>query len=281
MAAPYPVIDHDLARRLERAEGEANRRFVEARARIDPSSGASWTEVEGALVMFDGPDSPLTQTFGLGIAGPVTDTTLERIERFFSERAATTFHEVSPLADPATLALLHARGYEPFEFSSVMFQPAQGHDPPAPSAVRVRRTATAESEIWAQAAGEGWSEFPELQAFMQSFGRVIATSEGALSYVAEIDGRIAATAAMLIHDRVALLAGASTIPSARRRGAQAALLAARMRDAAERGCDVAMMVAQPGGGSQRNAERNGFRIAYTRLKWRRPIPGSQNRHVSA
>ena len=29
-----------------------------------------------------------------------------------------------------------------------------------------------------------------------------------------------------------------------------------------------MIVAQPGSGSQRNAERNGFRIAYTRTKWR-------------
>ena len=30
---------------------------------------------------------------------------------------------------------------------------------------------------------------------------------------------------------------------------------------------VAMMVAAPGSSSQRNAERQGFRIAYTRTKW--------------
>jgi hypothetical protein len=29
-----------------------------------------------------------------------------------------------------------------------------------------------------------------------------------------------------------------------------------------------MMAAAPGGVSQRNAEREGFRIAYTRIKWR-------------
>ena len=34
-------------------------------------------------------------------------------------------------------------------------------------------------------------------------------------------------------------------------------------------CDVALMAALPGSGSQRNAERNGFRIAYTRIKWTR------------
>ncbi len=73
---------------------------------------------------------------------------------------------------------------------------------------------------------------------------------------------------MSIHEGVALLAGASTVPEARRRGAQLALLDARLAYAAERGCDIAMMCAQPGSASQRNAERQGFRIAYTRIKWR-------------
>ncbi len=68
-------------------------------------------------------------------------------------------------------------------------------------------------------------------------------------------------------DGVALLAGASTIPDARRQGAQLALLEARLRYAADEGCDLAMMGAQPGSASQRNAEQHGFRIAYTRLKW--------------
>jgi len=46
------------------------------------------------------------------------------------------------------------------------------------------------------------------------------------------------------------------------------LLDARMRHAAAHGCDLALMGAAPGSGSQRNAERHGFRIAYTRVKWR-------------
>jgi hypothetical protein len=66
---------------------------------------------------------------------------------------------------------------------------------------------------------------------------------------------------------VALLAGACTIPEARKQGAQLALLDYRLRYAAEQGCDLAMMCAQPGSASQRNAERHGFRIAYTRIKW--------------
>jgi hypothetical protein len=41
----------------------------------------------------------------------------------------------------------------------------------------------------------------------------------------------------------------------------------RLRFAADQGCDLALMGALPGSASQRNAERQGFRIAYTRLKW--------------
>ena len=74
--------------------------------------------------------------------------------------------------------------------------------------------------------------------------------------------------ALILHKGVALLGGAATVPEFRRRGLQSALLQERMRFAAEHGCGLAMMVAEAGSNSQRNAERKGFRVAYTRLKWR-------------
>src|SRR5262249_60217995 len=91
---------------------------------------------------------------------------------------------------------------------------------------------------------------------------------GARRFPAEHDGRPIATGALSLRGRVALLAGASTIPEGRGRGAQHSLLAARLAYAVEQGRDLAMMGASPGSGSQRNAERHGFRIAYTRTKWR-------------
>ena len=91
--------------------------------------------------------------------------------------------------------------------------------------------------------------------------------ECATCFVASIDGQSIATAALFMHDRIALLAGASTVPEGRRQGAQLALLEARLQTAVDAGCDLAMMVAAPGSASQRNAERQGFRVAYTRTKW--------------
>jgi len=51
------------------------------------------------------------QTFGLGMWQAPTASDLERLEAFFTERGAPVFHEVSPLADPAVVPLLNARGY--------------------------------------------------------------------------------------------------------------------------------------------------------------------------
>jgi hypothetical protein len=101
--------------------------------------------------------------------------------------------------------------------------------------------------------------------YIEGFARLSVAC--ATCFVAERDGIPIATAALFMHEGTALLAGASTIPDGRRQGAQNALLDARLQTAASHGCDLAMMVAAPGSASQRNAERQGFRIAYTRTKW--------------
>jgi GNAT superfamily N-acetyltransferase len=276
----YPFADLALARRLERAEGVANARFVEARARVSPASGAGWIDVGGTYAMFDSVESPVTQTFGFGLFSPASSADLDTIEEFFRANGAPAFHEVCPLADPAHGVLLTERGYHAIEFSSVMYQPidaaarvAAGRD----STIRVRTVDMHERDLWARTAAEGWSDTPGLEAFLLDMGKIAAERVDAIMFLArddadkDDDGRVIATAAMSISDGVALLAGASTIPAARHRGAQFALLAHRLAYAAAHGCDLAMMVALPGSGSQRNAERNGFRIAYTRTKWRRAL----------
>ena len=271
----YPLTDLALARRLERTEAVANAAFVEARARLEPHVGAGWTEVAGVYAMFDGPDSPITQTFGLGLFDEPGEAELARLEAFFRERGAPVCHEVCPMIPPAVLALLNGRGYQPIEFSSVLVRPTAGDagdagDASAPEgAITVRRTDAAEIDLWSRVAAAGWSsESAELAAVVEGFGRVIGHARGAHCFLASREGRPIAAAGLVLNGDVALLAGASTVPEGRKQGAQRALLDARLRFAAERGTPLAMMVAQPGSGSQRNAERRGFRVAYTRTKWR-------------
>ena len=267
--------DLNLARRLERAEARSNIDFIEARALKSPETGAAWIEVAGTSAMFDGAASPLTQTFGLGMFQPIADDDLLRIEQFFTARGAPVFHEVSPLADASALQRLNERGYRPLEFTSVMhraIEPAEwphGTSPRNPR-LEVRMIAADENEVWAETAAEGWGESTDLRDFMLSLSQVITRRKNAASFMATLDGQPIATGALSISGGIALLAGASTVPAGRRQGAQLALLQTRLSYAAEQGCDTAMMCALPASASQRNAERHGFRIAYTRIKWRLP-----------
>ena len=265
---PYPLSDLALAQRLERAEGTANRLFVDARAGLFPDRGACWIEAGGAYAMFDGVQSPLTQTFGLGLFGTPSAAEMDTLERFFRDRRASVHHETSPIAGHALVRLLVDRGYHPIEYTSVLYQPIsiaeRGRET---SPVEVHRIDADEHDVWTRTFVDGWSDAAELGEFLHEAGRVQAHVAGAHRFLASYEGRPVAAGGLFVHDNVALLAGASTIPSARRKGAQLALLNARLRFAAAEGCDLAMMGALPGSGSQRNAERNGFRIAYTRVKW--------------
>ena len=276
----YPFADMDLARRLERTEAQGNIDFVEARARAFPDVGATWIEAGGTYAMFDGVGSPITQTFGLGMFWPVTEEDMNKVEDFFRSRGAEVFHEVCPLADKSAFLLLSERGYKPIEFSNVLYRPISPDlrlHAPRNEEVKIRVIEKNERELWGRIAFEGWSEFAEVADFLREMG-LVTTRSKALPFLAELQGNPIATGALTIHGDVALLAGASTIPGARRQGAQLALLEERLRYAARQGCTVAMMATLPGSGSQRNAERHGFRIAYTRTKWGQDLQDLHDEH---
>jgi hypothetical protein len=265
----YPFADLALAQRLEKTEAHGNILFVEARAKASPESHAEWVEVAGTYAMFDGPTSPVSQTFCLGMFSAITTEDMEGLELFFKKRGAEVFHEVSPLADPSAPALLKERGYLPVEFSNVLFRPISTDVVISGSPndkVKVNLTKENELQVWADTAFQGWSEYAEVSDFLRDMGKVQACSKS-LSFLALLQDKPIATGMMSMCDGVALLAGASTVPEARRQGAQLALLEHRLRYGAQQGCDIAMMATLPGSASQRNAERHGFRIAYTRIKW--------------
>lgn len=265
------VTDQALSYALESTEALGNAAFVDARAVLEPDLGATWMKVVGAYAMYDGVGSPLTQCFGLGISETPTVDDLARIEAFFDQRGADTILEISPLADPSLLRWLPARGYVPIELTSVMYRSLESLPDMADERLpHVRIISDDERGIWADRSAAGWGTEPEFAGFIRGLAWVNAHSNGVHCFVAEIDGEIIATGGLAIHHGNALLAGASTLPAYRSRGAQTALLGARLGFARSLGCSLAIMGAAPGSTSQLNAERQGFRIAYTRIKWQRP-----------
>jgi len=113
--------------------------------------------------------------------------------------------------------------------------------------------------VAAQADGQ---EFPRA-AVARVFADVAAVP-GFRRYLARVDGVVAGGASMREFDGIAQLCGAATLPAFRRRGVQTALLHARLRDGARRGCNLAVVTTAPGSPSQQNAQRRGFALLYAR-----------------
>ncbi|MDE3202394.1 MAG: GNAT family N-acetyltransferase [Acidobacteriota bacterium] len=264
-----PFADRKLAERLEAAEAFACAEFATARSHLFPECGSTSRVIAGATAVFDGVDAPTTQSFGMGLFEPMTPAAMEEMEVFFLSRGTEPMHEVCPLAGTETLDLLCARGYRPFEISNVLYRSVEREESRYADGVTTRQASEDEAELWTNLSTRGWThEHPDLKDFVQEMGTVVFARRGGACFLAELDGQPGAAGALSIHEGVALFAGAATVPECRRRGLQAALLAERMRYARASGCDLAMMVAEAGSLSQRNAERQGFRVAYTRLKWK-------------
>ena len=264
-----PFSDLALSRRLEQAEGFACAQFAEANRRLHPENGAEWIECAGVYAVFNGVDSPVTQTFGLGLSEEWNESWLDSIEQFFLGHGASVVHEVSPFAGTEVLDLLIKRNYHPVEISNVVYRSVEQPTDSLSDPIHVHVIAQEEASLWSDVSARGWShEHPELREFLLDFGPMVAASRMNRCFLASYDGVPGAAGALCVNKGVALFGGSATVPELRRHGLQSALLHERMRYAFEHECDLAMMVAFPGSDSQRNAERKGFRIAYTRTKWK-------------
>ncbi|MGA2579374.1 MAG: N-acetyltransferase [Bryobacteraceae bacterium] len=252
----------DLARRLESAEALDGVACAQAHQRLNPELGATVLEVAGGSAIFVGVDSPLTHAMGLGMRGAVRAAEMDRIEDFYRSRGAAASLELCPLADASLVELLGKRGYRVTEFLNVLVRLLAGAEI-APAGI-ARLACVEEELLWTSTVGRGFLEKDELTPEEMDVGRAIWHMAGSRCYLAFSGGRAAAAGAMAVHGGLATLFADSTLLGFRGAGLQAALIRERLRVAAAEGCDLATASTLPGTVSQRNYERNGFHVAYTK-----------------
>lgn len=250
--------DLRLARRIEAAEAAI------ARGCAETQPGAVVAEYGGGMALYLGPESPLTHAVGMGLNGPVREAEIDAVETFFRSRGARVSIELCPLADAALLTSLGERGYRPQEFNNVLVKSlAEAEICLTP---RVRRAREAEQDLWSHTVGEGFFEQPELTDEEMNVGRAIFRMPGALCYLGSLeDGSPAAGGALFMGNGLATLFADSTVLQFRRRGLHRELIVARLNETRAQGCDLAAATTAPGSTSQRNYERLGFRVAYTKI----------------
>lgn len=268
----------DLARRIEKAEAD----LIAAATHAAGHRGADGLvlPVAGGYACFAEAESPMNKVVGLGFDGLPDEAVLGEIERAFAARGSATRVELSSLADPEITALLSGRGYGLVEFENVLGRPIRDERPPATD-VRVRRADDLTAwvnvvvEGFAHPDGEGPVSHEQFPADIIERAERDMEKAGATAYIALCDGVVAGGGMMRLTGAIAQLAGAATAPAYRRRGVQAALLAARLAEAAEAGCEIAVVTTAPGSKSQHNVQRRGFQLLYTRAILVKPVEAVQ------
>ena len=271
-----PLLNIELARRIELAEAQAAVGGAETMRRLRPESATAVEQIAGGYAIYCGANSPTTQALGMGLDGPVNEEEFDRLENFYRSRAEPVRVETCPLADASLIGHFGKRGYRVTEFSNVMALPLDGayraqNQSGLPPGVFIEHVGHEQIDLWALTVSQGFAEKGPVVPGIVEVMKMFALSPGVESYLARVDGKVAGGATLAIRDGVAGLFGASTLPASRRRGVQAALLHARLARAAEAGCELAVCLAQPGSTSQRNIVRQGFTVLYTRVKFEKEL----------
>jgi len=251
--------DARLARRLEAAESANARECTTA----SDGTPAETLNVAGGCAVFAGVDSPLTQAVGLGLAGPVSAAEFTLMEGFFRSRGAAVRVDVCPLAHSSLLELLGAGNYRATEFNNVLAKQLAGTE--ILMTPRVRRTMLDERELWSHTVGRGFFETDELTDAEMNVGRAIFGMPAALCYLAVEEAEPVGAAAAAVREGLMTMFADSTLKRRRARGLHLEMIAARLGEGLAAGCDLACASTLPGSGSQRNYERMGFFVAYTKV----------------
>ena len=207
----------------------------------------------------------LNRAMGLGLAVPATEGGLDQIVRFYASSGVPWMVPLGPGARPPQLAAwLEARGFAP-GYAWMKFE--RGAEPPLAvhTDLRVEAAEPKHADAFARTFLSGYGAPAGLAGLVAA----LVGRPGWHCFVAFDGGEPAATGALYARGALCWLGAAATHPEYRRRGAQGALLAARIRRAAELGCTT--LVTETGertdarpSVSYRNILRSGFAEAYVR-----------------
>lgn len=183
---------------------------------------------------------------------------LAACEAFLEAREVTPRVTAFSGVHPAVLASLAERAYR---LTGLLHLYARTLDDTLPAPAASCRVAPAEE--WLEVVVDGFGA--ESRPIMTLTAQRPETS----LWVCDVDGEAASAGALSVRGEHAVLFSAATRPSLRGRGAQTALLRARLRHARDQGARHAFIMTSPGSASERNVLRAGFSLLSVRLTFQR------------
>jgi GNAT superfamily N-acetyltransferase len=205
------------------------------------------------------------RVLGLGLATAPTEQDVEAIDAFYRKLGVDYCVALAPEARPPELREWLTRRRLSPAYRWAKFRRRAGDPPIVETALRLERVGRDRAADFARVFVCAY----ETPAFFEPWVAELPGRKDWHCYVAYAGHEPAATGALYMAERVGWLGMAATMPKHRRKGAQNAILAARIEAAADEGCDLvvtetgALAEGRPSN-SYRNIQRAGFEFAYER-----------------
>jgi GNAT superfamily N-acetyltransferase len=248
--------------------------FMRAYLTAAPASHRpAFAQIGDVVVLALRPDPNGYWNKALGFTKPVTGALLDEIIGFWRDHGITRGTlQVPPSATPDDWAELCAsRGIEDSGGRIVKLAAPIGETTPTgPEDLDVRPVTEADAREWATVVLDsfGFEHAGQAEMFMGTVG-----DPDFRPYAVWAEGRVVAGANLYLRDGIGGLNGGGTSADFRKRGAQSALVAARVAAAREAGCrwlvaETGWSDETPRHSSLNNLRRAGLRPNYIRPNWR-------------
>jgi GNAT superfamily N-acetyltransferase len=271
------IVDHALMHRIEDAIAAERSAFADGMAALRPELGAGWLPVAGGRAIFTGAGFFTNRAMAMGLRGAVSAEEVGRVEAFYAAHGVPSEIEIASMVHRSLIQLLNQRGYRLVRFRNIYAQAIRPggatssmSEVPA-TEVKVHPVDASSAAAWSAILLDGFEYLQEAdRERVEVWNRMLRSLPGLTSLVAVINHQPVGAASVLVLGTTALLGGAATLPAFRRRGVQRALIDARLALAARAGCELAVVTADPGSSSGRNAERSGFQLVCNHVTLRVP-----------
>lgn len=266
-------VDVGLVRRLEATSATASLDLVDAIKRLGTSTMADGRRFLGGALIAMGPGRYVNRAIGVTL-DELSEIDVDSIEQFFVERNLSPMIELSSWAPKPTLTELARRSYVAAWFRSVFALQPKLDVTARSSEFRIDSVQEGDEGQWLQVFNEGFeADHGEALVANDEIGRASFMAPNAHTFLAFLQDEPVGCGSVQIIDGVAWLGGAATIPKFRQRGVQAALVAHRLRLAAQLGCELAAVSALSNAPSARNIVRLGFQLIHTQAVVERRASG--------
>jgi GNAT superfamily N-acetyltransferase len=248
-----------------------------APAEFAAHQGLSVMRIGGVAVLLLGAMDHVqfNRVIGLGVDEPTGEAALDAaLARYRSAGVSNFLIHVAPMAQPALRGWLAARGLVPYRRAWAKFWRDDALPPLIATDLKVHEIDAAQAADFSAVICGGFGMPPLLRPWLEA----LAGRPGWRLYLACEGATPVAGGALYCRDGTAWLGIAATLPQHRGRGAQGALMARRIADAAAAGCShIATETGEAVPGepnpSHSNMLRLGFRPVYSRLNYALPAKG--------